>query len=191
MRQERRIKLLADELKIKYADIAYLLDCAQDPELKDKHYIVHIPFDTPEAINWDKLKTYAEMLDITLALEDMRAAPSAQAMGLRYYSAYPITTYYDLTALASLNVSQLLLGAPLYFDLENVSKFGIPIRLVANLAYDAYIPRKNGITGTYLRPEDIPTYEKYVSSVEFASDRLSLEKTLFEVYRENEWNGNL
>lgn len=63
---------------------------------------------------------------------------------------------------------------------------------MANLAYDAYIPRETGVNGFYIRPEDIKTYEQYVSSIEFITDELSKEATLLHVYTENKtWPGNL
>ena len=64
--------------------------------------------------------------------------------------------------------------------------------MVANLAYDSYIPRADGIKGFYIRPEDVEAYEKYISTIEFAIDDLSKEGTLLHVYKDNkEWPGNL
>lgn len=89
-------------------------------------------------------------------------------------------------------MSELLIAAPLTFDLERVSKENLPIRVVANLAYDNYIPRADGIKGFYIRPEDVGTYEKYISTIEFTVDDLGKESTLLHVYKDNkEWPGNL
>ena len=71
-------------------------------------------------------------------------------------------------------------------------KYNIPIRLCANLAYDAYIPRENGICGSWIRPEDIEVYSKWVDTIEFITDDLGKEATLLHVYKENKfWPGNL
>ena len=111
---------------------------------------------------------------------------------LDYYWAFPITTYYELEGIVNQGVCELLIAAPLAFDLERVSKENLPIRVVANLAYDSYIPRVDGIKGFYIRPEDVETYEKYISTIEFVTDDLNKEGTLLHVYKDNKtWPGNL
>ena len=87
----------------------------------------------------------------------------------------------------------IILAAPLCFDLKKVkAKTQIPIRLCPNLAFDAYIPRANGICGSWIRPEDVEIYEEWVDTLEFITDDLSKESTLFHIYAENKvWPGNL
>jgi hypothetical protein len=127
-----------------------------------------------------------------LALGNIKLANECILNHLDYYWAFPVTTYYELEGIVNQGVCELLIAAPLTFDLERVSKENLPIRVVANLAYDNYIPRANGIKGFYIRPEDIGTYEKYISTIEFAVDDLSKESTLLHVYKDNkEWPGNL
>ena len=66
------------------------------------------------------------------------------------------------------------------------------IRIAPNLAYDAYIHRKNGIIGTYVRPEDIDVYEPYVDICFFRFDTLAEERRLFSIYHDDKiWPGNL
>ena len=86
-----------------------------------------------------------------------------------------------------------MLNAPLSFSLNKVKTItNIPIRMCPNLAYDAYIPRKNGIYGTWVRPEDINVYEAYVDTFEFIVDELGKESTLLHIYKDNgNWPGNL
>ena len=119
---------------------------------------------------------FAEKIDLTLALENVRMAKACHENKIRFYWAYPITSFYELRGLVYLGVSELLLGAPLYFDLAQVKKEGLPIRLVANLCFDGYIPRPNGVCGTYVRPEDVPVYEKYVETLEFDIDECTVDE---------------
>ena len=68
----------------------------------------------------------------------------------------------------------------------------IPIRLHPNIAYDAYIPRENGICGQWIRPEDEHIYDEYVDTFEFITNDLEKEKTLLHIYKDNKYyNGNL
>jgi hypothetical protein len=81
-----------------------------------------------------------------------------------------------------MGVSQVLIGGPLYFDLAPVAKKGVPIRVVANMCFDSYIPREEGICGTYIRPDDVDEYDKYVTTIEFFAEKLEKEATLLEIY---------
>ena len=88
---------------------------------------------------------------------------------------------------------------PLFFDLDNVSHFEIPIRVTPNKAYDAYIPHKDGICGQWIRPEDLDLYEPYATVCEFRTFDIQLdgnyliyEKTLLNIYKnEKKWTGSL
>ena len=63
---------------------------------------------------------------------------------------------------------------------------------IYNLAFDAYIPRKNGIYGTWIRPEDVKVYEEWIDVLEFITTDLKQEATLLNIYKDNGyWPGNL
>ena len=112
---------------------------------------------------------------------------------IKFFWGYEIISYYDLKRLVDLGVSQVLLGNELYFDVKNIKEhFNIPIRLIANKCFDSYLPAQEGVCGTYVRPEDIDTYGKYVDTIEFYYKDLHQEKVLFKIYAEDKkWPGNL
>lgn len=148
-----------------------------------------------------QLQAYQNIISGTIycCLEDIYLCNLCKKYNLKYFYKYPVQSYYELSGLKDLGVSYIRLAAPLFFDLKNVNKFGIPIRVTPNKAYDAYIPRKNGIFGTWIRPEDLNLYEKYVSICEFRiydilfeGNPQIYEKTLLRIYRDlHEWNGDL
>ena len=92
-------------------------------------------------------------------------------------------------------MSQILLDAPLYFNLPKVKKLcgeNVEIRLCANKCLNNHLPHEHGICGTYIRPEDIDEYAKYVDHIEFNTETLSQELTLINIYQnKKEWPGNL
>ena len=105
-------------------------------------------------------KTYTEKVNFILCIDNLHLAALCNLHNIKFYWNYPIFTWYELDGILKLNPCYLLLNAPLFFDLKKVKeKTNIPIRAVPNLAYDAYIPRENGICGTWIRPEDIKVYE--------------------------------
>lgn len=192
IRQPKNVLQKADEIKLDYKDRKGLYNFIEDEDLKKKKYVLIIPRDTEVEIDWKELQMFAAKLDLTLALANLRMAKACHDYKLKFYWAYPITSFYELRGCIYLGVCEVLLGAPLYFDLAEVKKHGVPIRLVANVCFDGYIPRPNGVCGTYVRPEDVPAYEPYVDILEFDTDDIKKESVLLKVYQEDKnWPGNL
>lgn len=190
-RQPNSILKKADEIKVAFQDINGIENFIED-EL-NKTVIYEIPFNKREdEIEWLKLYSYAEKIDLKLALGNLKLVDKCKEYGLKYYWGFPISTYYELEGVLQLGVCELFLGVPLTFDLENCKKYNLPIRVVANVAYDNYITRKNGIQGFYIRPEDIKLYDEYIDCIEFITSELSKEATLLKIYKEDGfWPGNL
>ena len=136
---------------------------------------------------------YKEKLDFVLALRNLHLVRIFAEQGFKWYWPYPITSFDELREIIKFNPCYILLSVPMCFSLDKVSSItDIPIRLTANIAYETYIPRENGITGRYIRPEDVVKYEKYVSALEFVEPDLSKEATLLHVYKDTaNWPGNL
>jgi hypothetical protein len=187
-RQPKSVIKLADEVMVDYKDIEILFDFMKD--FPNKKYIIRVP--RAQEIDWKQIKLFKDTIDLTIALEDLRNYKECVNHNIPFYWAYTITTYEDLNCIAGIGASQALISGPLYFDLKEVSKRGLKIRLIANLCYDGFIPHLNGINGTYVRPDDVPAYEPYVSTLEFRTDALSKEATLLNIYSQmKEWKGNL
>ena len=179
----------ADEIRFQYKDLGRAFDYLE--VFPDKTFIVDIPKDTE--IDWNKLKMYADKVDLVLALADLKLAGECYVNQIKFYWVYPITTWYDLRGIIELNPCYLFLGAPLCFSLDKVRGItNIPIRLCANLAYDAYVPRRDGINGQWIRPEDIDAYGTYIQAIDFVADSLDKEAGLLDVYKfDKTWPGNL
>lgn len=172
---------------IDYIDINVLYDLIE--LYPNKKFVIRIP--RGEEIIWDELMVFNTKCNLTLAIEDLHIAKQCKHDRFKFFWAYPITSYYELQGVLKLGVSEVLLGAPLYFDLTLKDLKDVKVRLIANLCYDDYIPRENGIYGTYVRPDDVKAYEPYVDTLEFRTDGLTQEATLLEIYKRGEWKGNL
>ena len=189
-RQPYSILKQADEIKVQYKDKDRILDFIE--KIPDKTVILDIPLDETQ-YPWETLLMYKEKLNLILMLRNLHLAEIFTQQGFQWYWPYPITTYDELREVVKFNPCYILLGIPLCFDLEKVRKItDIPIRLTANIAYEPYIPRENGICGRYIRPEDVKHYETYVAALEFIEPDLSKEATLLHIYKDNAaWPGNL
>ena len=189
-RQSKPVLAVADEIKLEYRDYKALIDYVED--YPDKDIIVVIPKDTE--IDWQTLSAYDERTHIVLAMEELKISniKLCQEYKLDFYWNYPATTWYEVTGLLDLGVSQILIGGDLIFDVKRLQeRVSIPIRAAVNLAFYGYIPRRDGICGEYIRPEDLHLYEGVITTVEFKADSLNQEATLMKVYKEGVWNGNL
>jgi hypothetical protein len=119
-------------------------------------------------------------------------AEECKKLNVPFYWGYPVSTYYDLRALKELGVAYVRLDAPLFFEMDEVKKFGIPVRAVPNVACLGEIPTKNGIYGTWIRPDDVELYEDYVACLEFEDCDMKKEGALYKIYAvDHVWGGPL
>lgn len=189
-RQPYSILKKADEVKVQYKDYERILDFIE--KIPDKTVILDIPVQETQ-LPWETLMMYNEKLDFILGLHNLHFAEVFATQGFKWYWPYPIVSFDELREVIKLKPCYLLLGVPMCFSLDKVRAItDIPIRLTANIAYEPYVPRENGICGRYIRPEDAVKYEKYVTTLEFIEPDLSKESTLLHIYKDNaEWPGNL
>lgn len=192
-RQPESILKQTDEIKIRYNDFNILYDYEID--YPDKRIVISIPKEKDKDVDWLMLAAWTEKLNITLALYDITDSDKANENNIPWFWAYEVTTWPEFESLIALGASQILLGEPLFFDLEEVNikraNRNILIRKIANVAYNSYLPRANGIKGAYLRPEDLRVYSRFIDIIEFEPRDLEEERTLLKIYKEEKWNGNL
>lgn len=186
----------ADEIKVDYKDrerIYDMIDTITSEDSKiDAPLYIYIPKN--QLVDWDELERFSKTYKITIGVEDAFMIPEVKDKGYRVFWSYPATTFYEVNGLVALGVHEILLDAPLYFNLPKVAKLCegmVEIRLVANKCFNNYMPRENGICGTYIRPEDVEFYEQYVSHLEFDTDTLTKELRLIDIYKKGVWPGNL
>ncbi len=181
------------EIKVDYKDINRIADFATNDWQCKAAINIYIPNKTE--IDWQKINNYKDVLNLVFALEDTDQFDEVKAHGFtKYFWSYPVTTFYELQGLIDLGVSQVLLDAPLFFQLPIVKSVckKIEIRLIVNRCFNGYMKRKNGICGTYIRPEDVEVYAQYVDHLEFDIDTLEKELTLYNIYTiDKKWPGNL
>jgi len=122
-------------------------------------------------------------VDLTIELTILTETSKYNKNGLKWFWKYPIQTYYDLEGLIELGASQVLVDAPLFFDLEKVNSCGIKVRVIPNQCYQSYIPRANGITGCWILPQHMYLYEKLIYMIEFTYINNIQLNRLIEVYK--------
>lgn len=183
----------ADEIRVEYKDKARLADFITDKWQCDKDIYIYLPTDT--IIDWDNLNVYKDILSLHFAVENTDDIQMVKQQGYKdVFWSYPVSSYWELRGLLDLGVTQVLIDAPLYFDLPKVKEAcgEVEIRLVVNKCFNNYMKRRNGACGTYVRPEDIDFYSNFVEHFEFDTNGdLRKEKALLQIYKDKYWPGNL
>lgn len=190
-RQPASILKQAEEIKVQHKDYRIISDLLVDyPETR---IIWELPRDFEE--HKDLILQYNEIADshrLVCCLNSLAEVSWFKEHKVPFYYGFPVSSYYDLKALDELGVEYVRIAPPLTHSMQFTGFFGCEIRAVPNVAYDAYIPRKDGIVGGWIRPEDIQYYEKGIDVFEFEGNlNLEQERTMWEVYKKGKWPGNL
>lgn len=190
-RQPKSAIRQADEVRVDYRDIDILPDFIEG--YQDKEFIIYVPRE--QECEFKKFEKYRDLLNITFAIEDLYSCSVYKEHRWPYFWSYPISSFYELQGALYLGVSQVLIDVPLCFDLESVKynceTKNVKIRMVLNNCYNSYMPRENGIYGSYVRPEDVDFYSNWIDTGEFYAEGLQQERTLLKIYQSKEWKGNL
>lgn len=183
----------ADEIKIRAGDFRALPDYIE--RFPEKTLIIELNEELPEFLDFELAKVYSEKMNgnFYIAVDNISQIELCKHYDLKFYYKYTITSFFELQSFKNMGVSYAKIGVPLIFDLKNVAKCGVPLRVVPNLAYEPYMSLPNGIQGGWIRPEDIDKYGEYIAAMEFyAPGMLEKEAALYRVYVENKkWPGNL
>lgn len=183
----------AEEIRMNYKDIDRIKDFITEDWVCQADIVIYISKE--DEVNWSDLETYKKVLNIVIATENTGQIPFIKNQGYKTFWSYPISSYWELQSVLQLGVDQVLLDAPLYFDLPKVKNIcgDVEIRLIVNKCFNNNLPHENGICGTYVRPEDIEVYNKFVEHFEFdQSVSLKQEYTLYNIYvKDKQWLGNL
>lgn len=185
----------ADEIKFEYRHRARIDNLIEEEKVINPNIYIYISQNETD-IDWNELKKYNTIFNLRLAFENIDLLTTAIQNGFFSFWSYPIYTFNELRALLNLGVVEVLLGAPLYFDLPKVkdicAEYGAAeIRLIANECQNLRLPLEHPECGTFIRPEDVSKYEPYVSHLEFVSKDITQEKTLINIYKSGVWPGNL
>lgn len=181
----------ADEIKFKYKDRNTIIDYI------DK-YDATILLDmraAPEDIDWDEISRLKMICQNKFIVGAVNAEQirSCKELEIKFYFDRPVSRYEDIKDLKRLGSQYVLIEAPLFFELGKVKEFGVPVRLAPNVAYyNNWIPKENGLYGSWIRPEDIDLYEGLIDTIEFAANSAVSEEAYYRVYCEDKsWDVSL
>jgi len=152
--------------------------------------------DSGVKLSWNDIKNYKILShdNFVLGVETSELVAVARNFNIPFYHRAPLHSFMELRDLVAAGASEVILGAPLFFQLDKVRKNfpDIKIRATANVALpEGSLSYNEGITGLWIRPEDVNLYEKYIDTLEFYGD-ITQEQALFRIYaKQQKWPGQL
>ncbi len=173
----------ADQIKVDFRDRNIIPDLAEKYPDKDIILVQHYG----EVLEYKDLTTWKILTKdhLIVCLTQLSYVPELKENEIPWYWGYPISSYYQLHAIKDMGACYVRLDAPLFFDLPNVKKVGVPIRIVPNVAYTDGLDRIDGVCGTWVRPEDMNAYAEYVDAVEFEDCDQKKEQAMYRIYAED------
>lgn len=182
-----------DEIRIKYSKLDNIFDLYEiNPNAT---FILTITSKEDKSlIRWSDIEKYNIMTQnkVIVETDSFDIMDACKVLGIRFFYAIPVNTFNELKALADYGCCDVKIDAPLTHMIEKLENYDITIRMTPNIAYYAYIPRGNGIIGSWVRPEDTELYEGYVDVFEFEDCDKSKEEALYRVYAEQKiWHGDI
>ena len=177
----------ADELKVEYKDRKIIPDLYKIY----KKTIILDTNGTPE-LDWTEMKNYKVLTEsnFILVLYDLTNINRARENDIGWYSPVPVESFYQLNGFVNLHPRYIVLGAGLFFNISNVANrlrgTGVQIRHAPNIACEDGLPHNDlGMAGTWILPQHLKYYERYISTIEFHNCD---QKTMYEIYMEQkEW----
>ena len=186
-RQSKEYLTKADQIKVQFRDRKSIPDLILD--YPGKEIILENPHS--EELDWNELQTWRMLAkdDFVLCLSDPGQLIQAIEKGFKAYFGWTISDYEVLNTVLEMGVCYVRVSGPLFFDLDHVDG---KIRVTANITFEDGLVRKDGVIGTYIRPEDVELYDEYIDVIEFGDCDLKKEQALYRIYAEQkEWPGDL
>ena len=124
----------ADEIMVEYRDRRAI------PDYVKKYPNAWVALEVTPDTQWDfsEIKDYFILArkKLILCLPDIRdeRIPQLIEAGIPFFWGYTVTTFWELQALIAAGVSQVRIGAPLFFEGEKLKKFNITKRVILILA---------------------------------------------------------
>ena len=147
-------------------------------------------------INWKRIRELSILSrgNLIIGVINSAQAMEAKKLDIVFYHRAFLHSFQELNDLRQAGAEYVYLGAPLFFQLDKVQRYypTLKVRVLANVALpEGSMSYNNGVCGTWIRPEDVATYEPYIDTIEFA-DELSAERALYRIYAEqHKWGSTL
>lgn len=186
-----------DELRFPSNAINSILNFLQ--EHKEHRIIIEVKDINDCGIAKDKLyQLVKENPQLTLdfyQMADLKAA--TEIIPGRYMYHYPVNLWELVQVLINYQVSDILIGAPLTFQMDNVKSFikdlyDIKVRVCPHMGSLKHLLKtQDGIEGFWILPQHLYLYEEFVDVIDILDANVLRESTLIDVYSKQDYDLSL
>lgn len=180
----------AQEISFNYKDREKIIDTYEKYPNADM-ILVHFANIEP-ILDWEEITNISNITKghFILGTNSLVECKEAKSHNIKFFYNKRINNFLEVNALKALGSCYVIPGEPIFFQMDFLKARGIPIRVIPNLVFLEPGLHKNGVLGTWIRPEDMFMYKKYISAIEFytanSESPLAKERGLFRVYVKNE-----
>ena len=123
----------------------------------------------PEPIDefdWEGLKKLVEAFPnrIIVCVAHAYALKMCAELKIPFFYRYAVTSFQEVRALKELGAAYIVVAPPLFFQLDKVKAFGVPIRVCPNKGGDLGILSANFAHDSWILPKEIDEYEDYIDT---------------------------
>lgn len=186
----------ADEIKVQYRDRRIIPDLIEKyPQARIDLALPYV-FTDEEPIDWNEIDMYNKLAqgNFIIGVVTTPQIKEAKRLGLTKYHRSPLHSFQEIKDMRDAGMDEMYLAAPVFFQLDKVARYypEMKIRAVANVALpEGSLSYNNGVRGTWIRPEDVPTYDPYISVIEFQAEQKP-EQAMFRIYaQQHNWSREL
>ena len=182
----------ADELKIRYRPADRTLK--DFLEVYQNRTIIIDVTDSFEEVDAQLLKgLYDKYKNIKIIFDfyNKEFLARAQQIEIPFFFTNLITTIDQLHGLLKYNPTDMYICEELGFSLDKISKIlhdnNVRVRVFPNICQSSF-PETPSIKTFFIRPEDIPFYQKYVDVFQLIIDQ-DRQRVLHKIYNNHKWLG--
>lgn len=190
MNCSKKYLLDADEIIVYYKDKDKIMDFPE--KYPNKPITIQCFNEDIGDIDWEWCSSISKVFPQGFSMGFINIVSLREALNrnIKAYMLKTINSFMELDYLRSIGVCQVYLDEPLFFSIDKVKSFGIPVRYIPNLVDSSpgYLQRASH--GTWIRPEDLDMYDFEGCIAEFQGIHVKGEMAYFRVYKEQkEWLG--
>lgn len=194
-RQPNNVLENADEIYLYYRDFGIFTKLIETYPNKSFLIILRETDKVPIA-DWEFLQICKNRVKLEIECTTMEHFSMCKFHEIPFCLYKPMESFYELRNWMSLGATSFYIGPTLFFDMEELLKINIKIRLIPNTPGNNEIRPKGGnyMSAPWIRPEDIELYAGSENICRFftdVEDYLKQEQALFNIYQNGHWPGKL
>lgn len=185
----------ADEYKCKFNRLGDIISLIETT--KARLNILYEPEDATDFnILLDQIKILEKKkVDFVIACKDLRNLHAVLDLEVPAYLNFPISDWETFFNILEWGVSDIWIDGALCFSADAIRKHtnGVNVRMCPHMSANAGFSagHRSNAYSAFIRPEDVDTYETFIDILDFKTEDIEMEKTLYNIYKRKYFHNNL